>query len=296
MAGIRRVQAELALDARAVHGEGPAWDAASGDLLWVDMLGDRLHRTKPDGRDATVGFDQPVCVAVPRRGGGLALALGDGLWLEDPDGRRRRVFAITQPDAPDGPIRMNDGKCDPQGRLWAGSMAYDARVGAGSLYRLDTDGTTHEVLGNVTISNGLAWTPDGTTLYFIDTETGRVDVFDQDPATGSIGRRRPAVRVNPEHGQPDGMTIDDDGALWVALWGGSAVHRYDPKGRLDTVVELPCSQVTSCAFGGAGLDELYITTSPYGMSSADRIGQPLAGGLFRIRPGVTGPAAVPYAG
>lgn len=296
MSAVRHARAELVLDARAVHGEGPAWDARAGNLLWVDMLGDRLHRTTPGGADTITEYDQPVCVAVPRAGGGLALALGDGLWLQDPDGTRRPVLMIPQPAAPAGPIRMNDGKCDPAGRLWAGSMAYDARPGAGSLYRLDPDGTAHEILVGVTISNGLAWTPDAATMFYIDTPTQRVDAFDMDPATGAISNRRAAVEIPPAAGMPDGMTIDDDGYLWVALWGGSAVHRYSPDGRLDAVVELPCSQVTSCCFGGPGLDELYITTSPQGLPEGAREDQPLAGGLFRYRPGVTGPAAVAFAG
>jgi sugar lactone lactonase YvrE len=293
---VRRAQADLLLDARSQHGEGPAWDARSGVLLWVDMMGDRLHHTRPDGTDVVTAYEQPVCVAVPRDGGGLALALGDGLWLQDRDGDLRQVLAIPQPDAPAGPIRMNDGKCDPAGRLWAGSMAWDSRPAAGALYRLDPDGTVAEILRDVTISNGLAWTPDGTTMFFIDTPTQRVDAFDADPATGAIANRRPAVEIPGSAGQPDGMTIDDEGGLWVAMWDGWAVHRYTPDGRLDTVVELPCAQVTSCAFGGTGLDELYITTSPLGLSEADAAAQPLAGGLFRYRPGVTGPAAVAFAG
>ena len=191
---------------------------------------------------------------------------------------------------------MNDGKCDPQGRLWAGSMAYDARPGAGALYRLDGDLTVHEIVQAVTISNGLAWTPDGTTMYYIDTPTGRVDAFDADPATGAITGRRPWVGIPEAAGGPDGMTIDDEGCLWVALWGGSAVHRYAPDGRLDTVVSLPCRQVTSCAFGGAGLDELYITSSSLGLSAEEIAAQPLAGQLFLLRPGVTGPAAVAFEG
>jgi len=293
---VRRARAELLIDARALHGEGPAWDARAGKLLWVDMMANGLHRTEADGIDAVTTYDQPVCVAVPRSGGGVALALADGFWLEDPDGTRRSVMTIPQPAAPSGPIRMNDGKCDPAGRFWAGSMAYDGRAGAGALYRLDPDGAIQAVLRDVTISNGLAWTADGATMFFIDTPTQRVDAFDVDPADGVISNRRPAVRVAPADGMPDGMTIDDSGALWVALWGGGAVHRYSRDGRLDTVIELPCRNVTSCAFGGAALDELSITTSRLGLSEAEIRDQPLAGGLFRFRPGVTGPAAVPFRG
>ena len=296
MVAIRRAAAELILDARAVHGEGPAWDATSGRLLWVDMMGERLHLTTPGSHDEVVAYRQPVCVAVPRAAGGLALALGDGFWLQDRDGTLRQVSAIAQPDPPAGALRMNDGKCDPAGRFWAGSMAYDARPGAGSLYRLDPDGQAHEVLRDVTISNGLAWRPDGSTMLFIDTPTQRVDAFDMDPTTGAISNRRPVVEIPAAAGMPDGMTIDDEGCLWVALWEGGAVHRYSSDGRLDSVVELPCTNVTSCCFGGPDLDELYITTSSLGLSDRQRASQPLAGGLFRFRPGVTGPAAVPFAG
>jgi sugar lactone lactonase YvrE len=296
MTAIRRARAELVVDARSIHGEGPAWDTSAGLLLWVDMLGDRLHLTSPDGSDTIVPFDQPVCAVVPRVGGGLALALADGFWLQDPDGSLRRAYTIPQPEPPLGAIRMNDGKCDPAGRFWAGSMAFDARPGAGSLYRLDPDGSTSEILRGVTISNGLAWTPDGTTMYYIDSATQRVDAFHADPSAGTIRNRRSAVEIPASTGIPDGMAVDDDGALWVALWGGSSVHRYRPDGRLDTIVELPCGQVTSCAFGGSDLADLYITTSPYGLSDADREAQPLAGGLFRYRPGVTGPAAEAFGG
>ncbi|MBA3453258.1 MAG: SMP-30/gluconolactonase/LRE family protein [Deltaproteobacteria bacterium] len=241
-------------------------------------------------------FDQPVCAVVPRAGGGLALALGDGFWLQAADGSMRRVYGIAQPEPPLGPVRMNDGKCDPAGRFWAGSMAYDGRPGAGCLYCLDIDGQVTEILRDVSVSNGLAWTQDGRTMYYIDSALQRVDAFDADPASGAIGNRRPAVPVPTASGIPDGMTLDDDGALWVAMWGGGGVHRYTPDGRLDTIVGVPCANATSCAFGGSDLGDLYITTSPHGLSDADRASQPLAGRLFRFRPGVTGPAAVAFGG
>jgi sugar lactone lactonase YvrE len=293
---IRRIRADVALAAHALHGEGPAWDARAGHLLWVDMMANQLHQTTAAGADRITDFEQPVCVAVPRQQGGLALALGDGYWLADARGELQRLYAIAQPPSPAGPIRMNDGKCDPTGRFWAGSMAYDARTGAGSLFRLDPDGGVHEMLDDVTISNGLAWSADGSTMFYIDSPTQRVDAFDASVATGAIGNRRPVVTIPASVGLPDGMTIDDDGGLWVALWGGSAVHRYTPDGRLDTIVNLPCTQVTSCSFGGTGLDELYITTSRLGLPQDGPDVQPHAGDLFRVRPGVTGPAAVPFAG
>lgn len=296
MTRIREGQAELAVDARPIHGEGPAWDLQSGRLLWVDIFGHRLHATRPDGSDLVASFDQPVCAVVPRASGGRALALGDGFWLQDPDGSLRCAYAIPQPEPSGGAVRMNDGKCDPGGRFWAGSMAVDGTRGAGSLYRLDVDGLAVEVLRDVTVSNGLAWTADGTTMYYIDSALRRVDAFDADPESGALRNRRTIIPISDALGIPDGMTIDDDGALWVALWGGSAVQRYAPNGRLDTIVHLPCTNVTSCAFGGSDLGDLYITTSPHGLTGADRAAQPLAGGVFRFRAGVTGPAAVPFGG
>src|SRR5215218_119334 len=239
MPAVRRARAELLVDARADHGEGPAGDSSAASLLWVDLLAGRLHRTTSDGRDAVDAGDQPVCAVVPRSAGGLALALGDGVWLEDADGVRRRVYALEQPGHPGPDVRMNDGKCDPSGRFWAGSMAVDGRPGMGALYRLDPDGRTTQVLRDVTVSNGLAWTARGTTMYYIDSGFQRVDAFDADPATGAVRRRRPAVDIPHTAGVPDGMTIDDHGALWVALWGGAAVHRYTPDGHLDTILELP---------------------------------------------------------
>jgi sugar lactone lactonase YvrE len=296
MPAIRRARAELMVGPGAVHGEGPAWDMAAGLLLWVDLLGDRLHRTSPDGSDAITAYDQAVCAVVPRADGGLALALGDGFWLQDPDGALRRVYELAQPEPPLAAVRMNDGKCDPAGRFWAGSMAFDGRPGAGSLYRLDPDGQTIEILRNVTVSNGLAWTQDGMTMYYIDSGLQRVDAFDVEAASGAIVNRRVAVTIPAATGTPDGMAIDDNGGLWVAMWGGNSVHRYTPDGRLDSVVDVPCANATSCAFGGSDLGDLYITTSRHGLTESEQASQPLAGGLFRFRPGVTGPAAVPFAG
>jgi sugar lactone lactonase YvrE len=172
-------------------------------------------------------------------------------------------------------------------------MAYDETPGRGALYRLDLDGSVHEVFGNVTISNGIAWTADGTQVYYIDTPTHRVDVFDFDGDAGRFHNRRPFVEVPADQGLPDGMALDTEGGVWVALYGGGAVHRYGPDGQLDSVVELPASRVTACAFAGEALDELFITTSREGLAAGE---QPAAGALFRCRPGVTGVRAHEYAG
>jgi sugar lactone lactonase YvrE len=182
---------------------------------------------------------------------------------------------------------MNEGGCDPAGAFYAGSMAYDARPGAGRLYRLAPSGEITVVLPTVTISNGLAWSPDGTLAYYVDTTTGRIDVLDAD-----LGSRRPFVTIPPEHGAPDGITVDAAGAVWVALWGGGAVHRYTTGGMLDGVVHVPVRQVTACTFGGPALDELFITTSRHGLADPE----PGAGALFRATVGVAGLPPLPYAG
>jgi sugar lactone lactonase YvrE len=186
---------------------------------------------------------------------------------------------------------MNEGGCDPDGRFWCGSMAYDQSPGAASMYRLDPDGTVRRVFDGVTVSNGLEWSPDGTLAYYDDTATHRVDVFDYDRDAGLTGRR-PFV-VLGDDGNPDGLTVDAEGGVWVALFGGGAVHRYDAAGRLTAVVEVPTPQVTACTLGGPQLDQLFITTSREGMGPDD---DPLAGSLFRVDAGVRGLPVRAFAG
>jgi sugar lactone lactonase YvrE len=283
---------EVVTAAGAELGEGPIWDARSSRLAWVDITARRLHLTDTvSGATETIEVPLAVGAVAPRAAGGFVAALQDGFWVVG-DGPARRIAAI--PEARPG-LRFNDGKCDPAGRFWAGTMAYDEALGAGALYRLDPDGEALMVLGEVTISNGLAWSLDGATMYYIDTPTQRVDAFSYDPMTGEIEDRRPEIHVPPEAGAPDGLTIDADGGLWIALWGGSAVHRY-LEGRLERVIGLPVSQPTSCCFGGAGLDELYITSAWQGLSPDARQAQPLAGALFCVRPGVRGVPPAVFAG
>jgi sugar lactone lactonase YvrE len=194
----------------------------------------------------------------------------------------------TLPDVwDDATVRMNDGACDQQGRFFCGSMAYGAAPGRGALYRLDPDGTVHPVHSGITISNGIGWSPDGSRAYYVDSGTGRVDVCSPD-----LVERRPFVTVPETTGTPDGLTVDADGGVWVALWGGSAVHRYSPDGELDQVVSLPVAQVSSCAFGGEDLDTLFITTSREGLSDPE----PAAGALFAVQPGTKGLPTLTFAG
>lgn len=285
----------VAVDGRASLGEGPLWDAMSRTLLWVDINGKRVHRYDPGtGRDSSFGVGQPVGAVALRSAGGLVLALRDGFATLDRDGGDLTWVARTE--EADSSTRMNDGACDGMGRFWAGTMAFDSAPGRGSLYRLDADHSVQKVLEGVTISNGIVWSLDDTKMYYIDTPTQGVDVLDYDAASGAIGDRRRVIDIEPEAGRPDGMTMDSEGCLWVALYGGAAVRRYSVTGELLEVVELPATQVTSCAFGGSGLGDLYITSAAQELS-ADELGkQPHAGALFRCRPGVAGLPSPAYAG
>lgn len=278
---------ELILDAGAELGEGPVWDARERVLIWVDITAGVVHRFDPEtGSDEGFDVGRPVGAAVPTTSGRWALAEHDGFSLFDPASGEREPIADVEADDPR--TRMNDGKCDPAGRLWAGTMDVEGSRPIGSLYRLGTDRRAERVLDGVTISNGLGWSPDGRTMYYIDSATHAVDAFDFEPETGAVTGRRHLAQLPEEWGLPDGMTVDEEGFLWVAFWGGSAVRRISPDGRVTFAVEFPVSQVTSCAFGGDDLSDLYVTSAKTGLSDAQMREQPSAGGLFRLRPGVRG--------
>jgi sugar lactone lactonase YvrE len=273
----------------AEHGEGPVWDAVSGRLRWVDMMrGDVL--TLAPGGDIERQHVAGVAAALrPRLGGGLVVATERGFVLLDEAGRAGpERTAFTDPRC-----RMNDGGTDRQGRFLCGSMAYDMTTPCAALYRLDPGGAVAVVLEHVTISNGIAWSPGGEQMYYIDSATQRVDACDYETHDGTVLGRRHLVEISPELGMPDGLALDAEGGIWVALWRGHAVHRYGPGGRLDAVLELPASQVTACAFGGPDLAELYITTSRMDLPAGE---QPAAGSVFRADPGVRGLPVTPFAG
>ena len=259
------------------------WDGSV--LRWVDMLAGDVLRLSPFGGVTRQHVGSVAAALRPRVGGGLVLAIERGFALID---RGSDEVVALPPVWSDPGIRMNEGGCDPDGRFYCGSMAYEYRQGAGTLYRLDPDRSVHVVLKDVTISNGLAFSPDGAVVYYIDTPTHRVDVFDY--VDGAFTNRRPVVHIDPAQGVPDGMTVDAEGGLWVALWGGNAVHRYEPDGTLSEVIDVPARQVSACTFGGADLDELYITTSRQDLAGDD---DPLAGSLFLAHPGVRGLPALP---
>jgi sugar lactone lactonase YvrE len=278
---------ELVLDARAELGEGPVWDGVARCLYFVDIPRGHVHRYEPASKALrTYRIDRMVSAVAITAAGDLMLAVREGFARLDVATGCVQVMMEVDVDRPD--LRMNDGKCDAAGRFWAGTMALDERAGAGALYRLDPDGRVHTMLRDLTISNGLDWSDDNRLMYFIDSPTHAVDVFDFNLATGAIANRRSLVRIPAAHGVPDGLTLDADGYVWVALWGGGAVHRYAPNGTLDALIRLPTTYPTSCAFGGPDLRDLYITTAAVKLSEHERAQQPLAGGLFRARPGPKG--------
>ena len=269
----------------AFHGEGPVWDASWAELRFVDILaGDVVALDRGGALRERLHVGTVAAAFRPRRGGGMVVAVERGFALVDCDGTIETLPELWG----DRRVRMNDGATDHEGRFYCGSMAYDATPGAGRLYRFDPDRRVEVVLQPVTISNGLAWSPDLQTAYYVDSLTYRIDAFDAD-LTG----RRPFAAVPEQRGMPDGLTVDREGGVWVALWGGSAVHRYAPDGTLDTVLELPVTQVTACTFGGPELDELYITTSRQEVAEGE---QPAAGSVFRARAGVTGMPVITFAG
>jgi sugar lactone lactonase YvrE len=308
-------------------GEGAFWDSDAGVLYWIDILRGEIHRFEPVAehagpRDRALSLGAQCGTVVPRASGGLVAALPTGLvhldpnWTEVPenprlsgaaDSAQSDAPAATPPTVPTTPLvsleeeldhtRANDGKCDPRGRLWQGTMGFNADQPAGSLYRIDCDREVRRLVPNIRISNGLCWDLSAGVMYYIDTPTQRVDAFDFDAETGSITNRRTAVRVDPELGAPDGMTIDENGELWIAMWDGAAVTHWNPEsGELLEIYELPVSRVTSCAFGGPDRSTLYVTTARAGLSAEQRAAQSKAGSLFTLEPGVSGPAMASYCG
>lgn len=266
--------------------EGPHWDAAAGGLYWVDIPAGRVHFVDESGGHRQWEAGQPVGAVIPRAGGGLVLAARDGFLALDPATGATACLAAVELDRPGN--RMNDGACDRAGRFFAGTKAEDDTPGAGALYRLDPDLAVTRLIAGVTISNGIGWSPDERLMYYVDSPTGRIDVFDYDPAAGTIGNGRPFAQLPDAGAFPDGLAVDAEGGVWVALWGGSAVHRYDSGGRLDRVLDVPHVNVTSCAFGGAGLDVLYVTAAA-GSGAAE-------GALYRGPAGIAGLPAYPFRG
>lgn len=306
---VTRYQAEIALPARAELGEGPTWDSETQSLIWVDIIAGKVHRFRPDrGADVAAETGTSVGSVGLRTGGGLVLSLADGLALASADQVRIALPESARQPLPGGrhagtaleyervpgleiegeKVRFNEGKADPEGRFLAGTMHWEEREPLGSLYQITPDGQASVLLDGITVANGLDFTGDRRTMYYIDSAVGGVDAFDRDPETGRLSGRRRVADVPSSAGVPDGMTLDAEGCLWVAVWGGGEVRRFSPDGRLIGVAEIPARQVTSAAFGGEHLDELFITTARIGQSQRELAAQPRAGDIFWLRPGVAG--------
>jgi sugar lactone lactonase YvrE len=285
---------DIAVDVRVELGEGPIWDAGRARLLFLDIPPGDVYEFDPStGGQAVFNVGQPVGSITPTARHDWLVATRDGFFRLDPTSGATRLVAIVESELPDN--RMNDGYCDPRGRFWAGTMSMTHAPDAGALYRLDTDGTVTRMLQHVTTSNGIDWSPDEKLMYYIDTGTRRIDVFDFDVDAGTIANRRPLVTFGDGEGKPDGLVLDAEGCLWVALWDGGAIRRYTPDGRLDRAIAMPVSRPTKCAFGGSDLSDLFIT-SARPASTAAPAAEPHAGSVFHCRPGARGRPAPLFGG
>ncbi|WP_182113394.1 MULTISPECIES: SMP-30/gluconolactonase/LRE family protein [unclassified Actinotalea] len=276
---------EQVTDAVAYHGEGPVWSESWGGLRFVDMLAGDLLTLRAGGDVDRLHVGDVAAFVRPRRGGGYVVGLERGLGLADgPDAAAHPLPEMWS----DTGLRMNEGGCDPAGNLYAGSMRYDRAQGGASLQRIAPDGTVTTVLPHVTISNGIAFSPDGTLAYYNDTDTGRTDVFDV--VGGELRDRRPFR--SGDDGRPDGLTVDAAGNVWVALNGVGRVRCYAPTGEILQEIQLPVRLVTACTLGGPDLRDLYVTTSRENLEDPE----PEAGALFRLRVDVPGLPVLPYGG
>lgn len=289
--------AQLVLDAQAELAEGPGWDPQRGELAWVDILAGHLHRWDAStGIDHCLPLQEPVGAIARRVSSGFVAALGSGFAVVEDDGTIERLgdTGIGQSG-----MRMNDGKCDSAGRFWAGTMAYALTPHAGALHRLDTSRHARPVLQGLTLSNGLGWSPDDSLMYLIDSQSPggpTLTVFDFDAARGEIDHPRVLLRFPDDGAVPDGLAVDVEGCLWIAMFGGGEVRRYTPEGCLDRTVAVPASQPTCCTFGGPNLTDLYITTARIGLTPEQLAGQPHAGGIFCAPSTVRGLPANRYRG
>ena len=285
----KELTAEIALEVHAQLGEGPVWDEQLQKLSFVDIVGQRVHTFSPrTGEHHTFEAGRPVGAVVLREDGGLVLAAHDAFFLAERDGSAIEQFGDFRVNGE--VVRFNDGKVDPQGRFYAGTTHWEETEIIGALYMLDGAGNVTVVLEEVGISNGLAWSADGRTMYYIDTPRHLVDAFDVDPESGTLSNRR-VIAEFPD-ASPDGMAIDVEDCLWVACWGGKRVERINPSnGERLAIVHVPATETSSAAFGGPNLDDLYITTARVRLDDAQLAAEPHAGDLFVAHPGVSGPPA-----
>lgn len=282
------VAAEPAGDVRAVLGEGPYWRPEDDALLWVDIPQGLLHMTSVLTGETITHQIGEVSAVFPALGGGIVTAGGNRLTLRVArPGEGWVGETLAEVPAREG-IRFNDASVDPAGRVWVGSMHTAESEPLGELYRLDPGRVLTPVVKGVTVSNGIGWSPDGSRMYYADSPMRRIDVFDYDPATGEAFQRRVFTDLSQADGIPDGLTVDLDGCVWVAMWGGGALRRFTPAGQQDAVLPVPVSRPTSCAFGGRDLTDLFVTTASIDLTDEELAAQPLAGRLLRLRPGPSG--------
>ena len=282
------IKATLEYKIKAQLGEGAFWNYKTQEFYWVDIEGKQLHIYDPATK-TNRSFPTPsrVGTVVPQTDSTAVIALEDGIYIINT--QNGNITLLSEVEKEMTVNRFNDGKCDPNGNLWVGSMHLDQTAHMGSVYKISETGTTTKMIDSVTISNGLVWTKDATTFYYIDTPTGKIQAYDYDSQTATISNERTAVTISEEIGFPDGMAIDAEDMLWVGLWNGNAVARFNPKtGEMISKIEVPAHNVTACAFGGENLDKLYITTASVDMTQEESAKYPLAGSLFVAVPGVKG--------
>ena len=287
---------ELLLDAGALLGESPVWHAAEARLYWVDIEGREIHRTDvATGADDVMEVAEQIGCIAPRAGGGLIAALENGCAIID------RWDCAPQPFGPavlaDKPHqRFNDGRVDARGRLWVGSLTSDKSNPDAALYRLDPDGSLTEIFGQLTTSNGAAFSPDGGTFYHADTPTHAIRAYDVDADAGTLSHGRIFHQFALGNGRPDGAAVDAEGCYWSALWDGWRVVRFSPAGELLHTVEMPVQRPTMIAFGGPDLRTAFVTSAGKNLTDEERAGQPHAGGVFSFRVDVPGLAQQMFGG
>ncbi len=281
-------QVELCLESKAVIGEGPCWHPEKKLFYWVDIFSKKLFICRPKTRTRRIiKLPEMVGCVVPRKSGGVIVALQNGIAALDIETEKLTYLLEIEKHLPAN--RFNDGKCDPAGRLVVGTMAIQATPGAGALYSIDKNLQVKKLLDNLCISNGMGWSLDYSIFYFIDSPTRKVMAFDYNLETGDIRNKRVIITVPKVMGVPDGMTVDEKGMLWIALWGGSCVSRWNPlTGKLLQIFPIPALNASSCTFGGLEMDELYITTARQGMNKAQLNKFPLSGSIFRFKTDIKG--------
>jgi len=288
-------RAEIALDCHNLHGEGVFWNDRDGRLWWTDIHGKKLWWFDPESKQsASMGMPDRVCCFAPRRSGGFIVAFAKSVAFFDPDSGLVSELCKFEPDQ--STTRLNDGRTDRQGRFIAGGMNEGSGAPTSTVIRVDPDGSTRTIISGVSCANSTCFSPDGRSMYFADSPAREIWAYDYDAKTGVPSNRRILADLKGDSGVPDGSCVDAEGAVWNAVWEGRRVIRILPNGSIDQVIEVPTLKPTCCAFGGAELATLYITSSRLGSTPEQLAGEPSAGSLFAFKPGVRGLSDAPFAG